>query len=119
MGEISLQNVTYGLQTSSMSPLIYEPESTSQTRKSTMNFYIFTGNGTINHLSPSKFLPRSVKKYLTIHVIKSALIKLVATRITHLKTVVSTKISYSHHNLLREENATETFYVLICCLART
>ena len=57
-----------------MSPLIYEPKSTTHTGKSTVNYYIFTSNQTTRHISSSKFLPWSVKEYLILHVIKSALI---------------------------------------------
>ena len=53
-----------------MSPLIYEPESTTHTGKSTVSYYIFTSNQTNCHLSPSKFLPWLVKEYLIFHVIK-------------------------------------------------
>ena len=67
-----------------------------------MNYYIFTSNQT-THLSPRKFLLRSIKEYLIFHVIKSALIKLPLTTITHFKTVVSTKISISHNDLLKEK----------------
>ena len=102
-----------------MAPLIYEPESTTHTGKSKMNYYIFTNNQTTNHLSPSKFLPWSVKEYLIFQVIKSALIKLPLSTITHLKTAVSTKILNSHHDLLKEENAAEKFYGSIHRLAPT
>ena len=89
-------------------------------RKVNNEFYIFTSNQTTDHLSPSKFLPWSVKEYLMFHVIKSALIKLPLTKITHLKTAVSTKISNSLHNLLlKEQGAAEIFYGLTCCLAPT
>ena len=57
-----------------MSPLIYEPKSTTHMGKSTVNYYIFTSNQTTRHISSSKFLPWSVKEYLILHVIKSALI---------------------------------------------
>ena len=100
-----------------MSSLIYEPEITHNTGKSTMNYYIFTSNQTAHHLSPSKFLPWSVKEYLIFYVKKSALIKLPLTTITHLKAAVSTKISNSHHDLRKEENAAETFYGFIRRLA--
>ena len=60
-----------------------------------------------------------VKEYLIFHVIKRVLIKLPLTTITHLKTAVSTKTSNSHHDLLKEENAAETFYGLIRRLAPT
>ena len=102
-----------------MPPLIYKPESTTHTGKPIMNYYILTNNQTIHHLSPSKSLPWSVKEYLIFHVIKNALIKLPLSTITHLKTVVSTKISNSHHDLLKEENAAETFYGSIHRLAPT
>ena len=103
-----------------VSPLIYELESTAHTGKSAKeNYYIFTSNQTTSHLSPSKFLPWLVKEYLIFHVIKSTLIKLPLTTIRHLKTVISTKLSNLHHELLKEENATETFYGLIRRLALT
>ena len=50
-----------------------------------------------------QFLPWSVKEYPILHVIKSALIKLPLINITHLKTVVSTKVLTSRHNLLKEK----------------
>ena len=102
-----------------MSPLIYEPESTTHTGKSTVSFYIFTRSQTTRHLSPSKFLPWLVKEYLIFNVIKRVLIKLPLTTITHLKTAVSTKTLNSHHDLLKEENAAKTFYGLIHHLAPT
>ena len=111
-------DVTYELQTSQMSSLIYKLESTTHTGKSTVR-YIFTSNQTTRHLSPSNFLPWSVKEYLIFHVIKRLLIKLPLTPITLLKTAVSTKTSNSHHNFLKEENAADTFYGLICHLAPT
>ena len=102
-----------------MSPLIYEPESTTHTVKPTMNYYIFTNNQTTHHLSASKFLPWSVKECLIFHVIKSALIKLPLSTITHLKAAVSTKTLNSHRDLLKEENAAETFYDSIHRIAPT
>ena len=65
--------------------------------------------------------------------IKSALMKLLLTTLAHLKTAfffkkkqqqqnktgVSTKISNSHHDLFKEENAVEAFYGLIRRLAPT
>ena len=68
-----------------MLPLIYKPESTTGTGKSTVSYYIFTSNQTNRHLSPSKFLPWLVKEYLIFHVIKRVLIKLPLTTIMHLK----------------------------------
>ena len=53
------------------------------------------------------------------HVIKSALIKLPLFTLTHLKTAVSAKILNSHHKLLKEKNAVETFYCPIHRLAST
>ena len=84
-----------------------------------MNCYLLTSNQIIYHLSLSKFQPWSVKKYLTFHVIKSALISCPLTTITHLETVVSTKKSSSHHKLLKEKKSTETFCGLICRSAAT
>ena len=50
---------------------------------------------------------------------KSALIKLKLTAMTHLKTVVLAKTLNLHNNLLIEENAAETFYGLIHRLVST
>ena len=97
-----------------MSPLIYEPESTTQTESQQ---WIIISSQTIKPPTICQILPWSVKGFLTLHVIKSVLIKLPLSTITHLKTAVSTKISNSHHGLLKEENAAETFYGLIRRLA--
>ena len=102
-----------------MSPLIYKRECATRAGNSTMTYYIFASNQSTQHLSPSKFLPWSVKEYLISHVIKTALIKLPLTTVTHLKTALSMKISNSHHDLLKDENAAETLYVLIHHLAPT
>ena len=64
--------------------------------------YIFISHKIFYHLSPNKFLSWSIKEYLIFHLIKSALIKLSLTTITYLKTAFSTKISNSHHKLLKK-----------------
>ena len=46
-------NVTYELQSSEISPLIYELEYITHTEKSTMNYYIFTSSQAIQNLSSS------------------------------------------------------------------
>ena len=89
------------------------------TGKLKMNYYIFTSNQTTHHLSPKKFLVWPLKEYIIFRVVKSALIKLPLTTATHLKTVVSAKISNSHQDLLKEESAAEMFYGFIRCLAPT
>ena len=50
---------------------------------------------------------------------KECLDKAAPHTIMHLKTAVSMKILNSHDDLLKDKNAAETFYGLICRLAPT
>ena len=96
-----------------MSPLIYEWKVLPVEEGQQRDIYI----NKQSHHPPSitKQIPSMIFHLILpiFHMIKRVLVKPPLTTITQLKTAVSTKTSNSHHDLLKEENAVETYYGLI------